>query len=469
MRGLRHILSFVAASLMLLLWGCSGKKNVDTATDTAQRNAESHPLPDTLRVATLYSPSSYFLFRDEEMGYDYSLVKQFASDKGMALDLTVAPSLAAMVELLDSGMVDLLAYEVPVTAKYRRRTVPCGPETFTHQVLVQPRKGGEGFITDETQLVGRDVYVEAHSKYLYRMQNLNEELGGGVNIHVIDRDTIMAEDLIEMVSEGEVPLTVVDSDIARVNKTYYPDLDISLPLSFPQRSQWAVARGRSWLADSVNGWLAQESPRKRNAELLKRYFELSKNTEPYVVNIDFSKGVISPYDAYFRRYASAYGQDWRMLAAQGYVESHFRNDLVSWAGARGIMQLMPVAMRGYGLTDATVTDPELNIEAAAKIMRDIDRSLSKYVSDPVERRKFSIAAYNSGIGHIYDAIALAGKHGKDPALWEGNVETALMWKSNPEYYTDPVCRNGYFRGRQTVEYVRKVLDFYARASARIPS
>ena len=80
MRGLRHILSFVAASLMLLLWGCSGKKNVDTATDTAQRNAESHPLPDTLRVATLYSPSSYFLFRDEEMGYDYSLVKQFASD-----------------------------------------------------------------------------------------------------------------------------------------------------------------------------------------------------------------------------------------------------------------------------------------------------------------------------------------------------------------------------------------------------
>lgn len=230
-----------------------------------------------------------------------------------------------------------------------------------------------------------------------------------------------------------------------------------------------MARGRSWLADSVNGWLAQESPRKRNAELLKRYFELSKNTEPYVVNIDFSKGVISPYDAYFRRYASAYGQDWRMLAAQGYVESHFRNDLVSWAGARGIMQLMPVAMRGYGLTDATVTDPELNIEAAAKIMRDIDRSLSKYVSDPVERRKFSIAAYNSGIGHIYDAIALAGKHGKDPALWEGNVETALMWKSNPEYYTDPVCRNGYFRGRQTVEYVRKVLDFYARASARIPS
>lgn len=468
MRGARHLLTLIAALLMSLLWGCAGKNGGDMQRKAAPEAVE-HPLPDTLRVATLYSPSSYFLFRDEEMGYDYSLVKQFADDKGMVLDLTVAPSLASMVELLDSGKVDLLAYEVPVTAEYRRKTVPCGPATLTHQVLVQPRKGGEGFITDETQLVGRDVYVEANSKYLYRMQNLNEELGGGVNIHVIDRDTIVAEDLIEMVSEGEIPLTVVDSDIARVNKTYYPDLDISLPLSFSQRSQWAVSRRSKWLADSVNGWLAQESPKKRNAELLKRYFELSKNAEPYIVNIDFSKGVISPYDTFFRRYASAYGQDWRVLAAQGYVESHFRNDLVSWAGARGIMQLMPVAMRGYGLTEATVTDPELNIEAAAIIMRDIDRSLRKYVSDPQERRKFCLAAYNSGIGHIYDAIELARKYGKDPAVWEGNVETALMWKSNPEYYSDPVCRNGYFRGRQTVEYVRKVMDFFSRASARIPA
>jgi len=468
MRGVRHILPLMAALLMPLLWGCAAKSGGDTQQKAAPE-AEVHPLPDTLRVATLYSPSSYFLFRDEEMGYDYSLMKQFADDKGMALDLTVAPSLASMVELLDSGKVDLLAYEVPVTAEYRRKTMPCGPETLTYQVLVQPRKGGEGFITDETQLVGRDVYVEDHSKYLYRMQNLNDELGGGVNIHVIDRDTIVAEDLIEMVSEGEIPLTVVDSDIARVNKTYYPDLDISLPLSFSQRSQWAVSRKNKWLADSVNGWLAQEAPSKRNAELLKRYFELSKISQPYVVNIDFSKGEISPYDAFFRKYASANGQDWRMLAAQGYVESQFRNDLVSWAGARGIMQLMPVAMRGYGLNEATVTDPEKCIEAGAKIMRDLDRSLSKYVSDPVERRKFCIAAYNSGIGHIYDAIALARKHGKDPAIWEGNVETALMWKSNPEYYSDPVCRNGYFRGRQTVEYVRKVMDFFSRASARIPA
>ena len=83
-----------------------------------------------------------------------------------------------------------------------------------------------------------------------------------------------------------------------------------------------------------------------------------------------------------------------------------------------------------------------------------------------ERIKFILAAYNSGIAHIYDAIALARKHGKNPALWHDNVSEALMMKSNPEYYNDPVCRYGYFRGRQTVEYVKEVTRVYERFKGR---
>lgn len=457
-------LHLLIPALAALLGACSGN-------NTGGQNDSDHDgsLPDTLRVATLYSPTSYFIYRDEEMGYDYTLVRQFAADKGMVVDLTVAPSLPAMIEMLDSGKVDILAYEIPVTAEYRRSVLPCGPENFTHQVLVQPRKDTDSFISDETQLIGRDVYVEAASKYQYRMENLNEELGGGVNIHVIDRDTLITEDLISMVSEGEIPLTVVDSDIARLNKTYYPDLDVSLPLSFPQRSSWGVAPSAKWLADSVDSWLSQENPRRRNTDLLKRYFELSKVNGPDDISIDFSKGKISHYDHFFRHHAGENGMDWRVLAAQGFVESRFRNDLVSWAGARGMMQLMPSAARAYGLAADEITDPDKNIAAAAKIMNDLDRKLSKKVPDPTERLKFALAAYNSGIAHIYDAIALAEKYGKDPQLWEGNVETALLMKSNPEYYTDPVCRAGYFRGRETVAYVHKVMDFYHRAKSKIKS
>lgn len=443
-------------SLLPSLFGCGGRSTAEASGETETRQ---HPLPDTLRVATLYSPTSYFLYRDQEMGYDYNLVTQWAEEKGMVVKLTVAPSMGRLVEMLDSGEIDLAAYEIPVTAEYRQQVVACGPEYVTTQVLVQPLKDGKPEITDETQLIGRDVYVEAGSKYDYRLRNLDSELGGGINIHEVDRDTLITEDLVGMVSDGTIPLTVVDSDIARINKTYYRDLDVSLPLSFPQKASWGVAPGNEWLADSVNEWFLQEAPKRRQAELLKRYFELSKNGEADYktsVSLDLSKGIISQYDAIFKNAAKKIGWDWRILAAVGYAESGFNNHLVSWAGARGLMQIMPRSAVAYGLPLDKIEEPGPNIEAAARILADLDRSLSKKVPDSRERLKFVIAAYNSGIGHIYDAIALAGKYGRDPQIWDGNVEQALLMKANPEYYSDPVCRNGYFGGRHTVAYVRKV-------------
>ena len=356
-RALPFVLIVVAGGIILATF--SRNRRSETAALT-----QEHRLPDTLRVATLYSPSSYFLYRDEPMGYDYSLVKQFAEDRGMVLDLTVAPSLHAMVEMLDSGRVDLAAYEVPVTAEYRSKVVPCGPETMSHQVLVQPLKNGRPEITDVTQLVGKDVFVEAHSKYLHRLENLDNELGGGVRIHSVDRDTLITEDLIEMVSDGEIPLTVVDSDIARINRKYYPRLDTSLAVSFPQRARWGVAPGMEWLGDSVNAYFAEETPHKRQAELLKRYFEMSKEAPGVRLDLDLSRGRMSPYDEYFRKYAEKIGWDWRILAAQAYKESNFDTTRVSWAGARGLMQIMPRTARAYGLPADKMTNPEASVAAA---------------------------------------------------------------------------------------------------------
>lgn len=441
--------------------GCKRKSVTPPGID------ESYPLPDTIRVATLYSPTSYFLYRDEPMGYDYSLLRQMAMDKGLEVDLVVAPSLQKMIEMLDSGEVDLVAYEVPVTSEFRKKVLHCGPENYTHQVLVQPKKGNRRLIEDVTELVGEHIYVEAESKYQYRLENLNDELGGGIHIHVIDRDTLITEDLIDMVSQGQIPLTIVDDDIARINKTYYPDLDISLPMSFPQQSQWAVSPGRRWLADSINAYFGQEVPRRKQAELLKRYFEMAKNNEG-VFTLDVSKGFISPYDNYFRESGRASGIDWRLMAAQGFHESRYDSTRVSWAGARGIMQIMPRTARAYDLPASKISNPRANINAAGRILADLDKSLAKRVEDPQERLKFVVAAYNSGLTHITDAIALAKKYGKNPEIWSGNVEQALLMKANPEYYSDPVCKAGYFRGRETVAYVRKVMDFYEKLKAKIP-
>ena len=162
--------SCAATAVMLLatsgLIGCGG--NNPTGTQTA---GQPHSFPDTLRVATLWSPESYFIYRGQEMGYDYELVTAMAADKGISVKLEVAPSLSRAVEMLDSGLVDLIAYEVPITAEYKEKVIACGPENITTQVLVQPRKGETELIRDVTDLVGKDVYVEAESKYEANQQS----------------------------------------------------------------------------------------------------------------------------------------------------------------------------------------------------------------------------------------------------------------------------------------------------------
>lgn len=470
MNRLRYLLHILAVAIVtaIAVSACGGSADADTNdSESLPDSSDIHRFPDTLRVGTLYSPTSYFIYRETEMGYDYDLVNRLAADKGIAVRFIIANNLTQAVEMLDSGKIDLLAYEVPVTAEYRDHVTPCGVENITHQVLVQPRS--DTYITDVTQLVGKEVYVENNSKYFARMQNLNNELGGGIIIKPVERDTMITEDLIAMVSDGEIPLTVVDSDIASVNKTYFRDLDITLEVSFPQRSAWGVAPGNQWLADSINAWASGESPRRQRAALLKRYYELSKQQGggAEIYNLDFSKGRMSPFDHLFRRYAPKIGWDWRLLAAVGYAESRYDSAQVSWAGARGIMQLMPATAKAFGLGPDRITENEPNISASVEVFRSLDRSLSNAVKDPQERIKFILAAYNSGLAHILDAIVIAKKTGRKADIWDGNVAEALLLKSNPEYYNDPDCRYGYFRGRQTYEYVKTVMACYDKAKKQI--
>lgn len=452
------ILSFLLLSSATLT-SCGHKSTGNISATDAE------PLPDTLRVVTLYGPTSYFLYRDEPMGYDYTLVDSLARQKGMVLDLKVARNLSTAVAMLDSGKVDLIAYEVPITEHYKKYVLPCGPENYTTQVLVQPKVNGQAPLKDVTELVGKEVYVEEDSKYLRRMQNLNDEIGGGIIIHEVDADTLITEDLLRLVSDGEIPMTIVDSDIAMLNQTYYPDLDVSMEVSFPQRASWAVAPDKAWLADSIDSWFAGESPQRTNAELLKRYFEQTKYSP--VVGFDFSKGYISKYDDIFKKYAPTVGWDWRLMAAQAFVESKFKPNARSWVGARGLMQIMPSTARGYRTSVSQLGNPETSVKVASKLINDLDSYLLKYVPNDKERLKFVIAAYNVGIAHVYDAIALAEKYNLDPQKWDDNVEKAMLMKMNPKYYNDPVTKYGYCRGTETVSYVKQITNFYEQARREI--
>lgn len=407
-----------------------------------------------LVVLTLNSSTSYFDYRGEPMGFQYELAEQFARSLGVKLKVEVARNTRDMVHKLLNGEGDLIAYNLPVTKEFKDSVDFCGEDVITHQVLVQRNGRKDKPLKNVTELIGKEVYVKP-GKYLDRLINLDKELGGGILIHEVTNDSITTEDLIMQVSNGDIDYAICDNDLAKLNKTYYPNLNIDLAVSFDQRASWAVRKTSPLLSEAATQWHQENMTSPAYQASSKRYFEISKRT-PHGSILSIKDGKISYFDPLFKKYAKEIDWDWRLLASLAYTESNFDTTAVSWAGAKGLMQLMPRTARAMGVPAGREQNPEESVKAAVKYIAATSRSFNG-VKDPNERVKFILAAYNAGIGHVLDAMALAEKYGKNKFVWDNNVENYILLKSNEEYFNDPVCKNGYFRGVETYNFVKEIL------------
>ncbi len=385
------------------------------------------------------------------MGFQYELCKQFAESLGLELEIEVAYSQDDLVHKLLQNEGDLIACNLAITNEWKDSVLYCGEEVITHQVIIQ-RKGKKA-LKDVTELVGKEIYVKP-GKHLDRLTNLDNELGGGILIHEVPEDSITIEDLIAKVVKGEIDYTICDNDVARLNRTYYPSLNIGLQISFMQRSSWAVRKDEPLLAQAADEWHKANVKSQTYQSSTKRYFETSKHiTHSPILSVP--DGKISHYDELFQKYAKEIDWDWKLLASLAYAESNFDTTAVSWSGAKGLMQLMPRTARNMGVPAGMEQNAEESVKAAVKYIASMAKSFSS-VTDKEEKTSFLLAAYNSGIGHVKDAMALAKKYGADPNIWTDNVEKYMALKSNEEYFNDPVCKNGYYRGYDTCIFVREI-------------
>ena len=319
---MRRAISYWIYILFVLIFvsACGGNKQ--HSSENVLNDFDSICQRGELRVLTLYSSTSYFIYRGEEMGYEYERIKQFADHYNLKTKVIVADNIKRLTEMLQKGEGDIIAYEMPIIGDAKNEWLYCGAENITHQVLIQLRKPKNEMVNDVVDLIGKDIYVEAGSKYEDRIKNLNDELGGGIHIHHIDKDTVVTEELIEMVSTGEIPYTLADNNLAQLNRTYYNNIDIHLKVSFPQRASWAVNKHSKSLAHAINQWVKENHKSDSYRSISRRYFELSK-TLPASAVLSIPKGQISIYDPLFKKYAKQIDWDWRILAAQAYNESHF--------------------------------------------------------------------------------------------------------------------------------------------------
>ncbi len=418
-----------------------------------------------LRVVTDYNSTSYFIYRGQPMGYQFELLQELADYLDVKLEVIANNNLEQKFEMLDKGEIDLIAVNLTVTNNRKQFLDFTEPHTKTRQVLVQRKPDNwaqlsesainKELITEQLQLGGKTVHVQKNSAYARRLHTLAEEIGD--SIRIVESDEGL-EKLIQMVAEGTIDYAISDENVALVNCTYFNNLDVSLPVSFHQNLAWAVDKGDTELLEVINTWLKDFKTTNRYAVLYKKYFENKRSSEIVGSELFANKsGTISPYDNYIKEYSTQIGWDWRLVASMVYQESRFNPSAVSWAGAFGLMQLMPNTAKRFGVSSESTAGQQ--IRAGIMFIQWLDNLYSD-ITDIQERQRFILASYNIGPGHVMDARKLAEKYGKNPNVWHNNVEDFLLKKSEPKYFNDPVVKYGYCRGTETYRYVSEIIERY---------
>jgi membrane-bound lytic murein transglycosylase F len=470
----------MALCLLVLAVACQGTRAGEVPEKEA--TVAQRDLPDILeegklRALIAYSATGYFLYRGQPMGYEYEMLTRLARHLGVELELRVARDLDQMLEILQSGQVDLVAHGLAITEGRKEEVSFTDYLYLTKQVLVQRKPDQwrkmtldgirDNLILDPVGLIGDTVSVRKNSSYLRRLVNLSREIGGGIVIDTLDGN-LSTDEIIKMVVDKKIKYTVADRNLAQINASSYPILDVGVPVSFSQRIAWALRKNATGLKEVTDEWIRKE---KQNGDFNYIYNKYFKNRSSFNrrINSDFfslTEGRISPYDSLIKVYAAPLGWDWRLLAAQVYQESRFNPEAMAWTSARGLMQLMPETAGELNIADPE--DPRQSLEGGVRYLMQLSKAFEQ-VPDSTDRIKFTLAAYNCGLGHVEDARRLAESRGLDPNCWEDNVAEVILGLSYPRNYNDPIVQFGYLRGVEPYRYVRQIMERYRHYTSFVPS
>lgn len=405
------------------------------------------------------------------MGYQYELILELCEQLEVKPEFNLSNNVTESFEGLKNGRFDLVAMNLTVNRARRQEVTFTKPLKQTRQVIVQRKRSNAGsdtlFLKTIPDLAGKTIHVQQNATYFRRLMSLSEEIGQ--SIHVVQDSVNGAEQLVAMVSNEEINYTVCDENVAKLNQSYYPNLDVSLIISFPQNIAWAIRKGggsSEWKA-YLDNWMDEFKKTGKYHQIYHQYFVSPRTAGRFNSGYhSIPDGKISDYDDLVKEISSSHGWDWRLISSIMYHESRFNPDVESWGGAVGLMQLMPATAESLGVDD--VTDPRQNIEGGVLLLNWLDEQLKSSLPDSAERVKFVLAAYNIGLGHVEDARRLAEKYGKDNKIWENNVDYFLKNKSAEKYISDPSVKWGYARGEEAFNFVNRVVGNYEHYQNLIP-
>lgn len=437
---LKYVIFFPIIVVLFTLGSCAEKEKDRLSTIKAT---------EQLTVITRNNAHSYYTYRGKAMGFEYDLAGVFANYLGVDLKVKTT-RWRDMINALNKERGDFIAASMTITPS-RKKMVDFSNEYLSIQQRVVVHKDNYT-IKSLADLNGKIIHVRGDTSYEQRLSELQKE---GVDLAIKCHDDIPTEELIRQVAEKKIEVTVADSNIAFLNRRYYPNIKISIPIEEPQSLGWAVKKGEKALLSAINDFFNSIKTDRTFEDIYNSYygnvevfdrFDLQKFHQSL-------KTTLPKYKSIIEKVARKYGFDWRLIAAIIYQESHFDPQASSHRGVRGLMQLTKRTAEEMGVTDRL--DPEQSIMGGVKYLKKLHHRYEK--AQGFDRMLITLASYNVGPGHVADAQRIAREKGLNPYKWS-SLEQTLPLLCYARYIK--MSKHGYCRGTEPVRYVNRILTYF---------
>lgn len=404
-----------------------------------------------LRLITYKGPVNYYLKGGKLKGFEHDLLKRFAESHEMRLDVVVADSHEEMQHLLVEGKGDVIAASVPQNA-WAGETGIAYTGSYSHSAPVVIGRSKDTMLLDAGALSGRQLVLAASSPYRKMLERMQAQ-GVDLELKIAPVEQSLEQVLFHIAS-GVYDLTLLGGHELKAQFARQVNIRAHFSLAEPLPQVWAVREDDRLLLGALNEYIGKEFRKGFYNVLYSKYIETPR---PILGDTQLlaASEKLSPYDDIVHKYAEHYGFDWRLIVAQMYQESQFNPRAVSYAGAQGLMQLIPDTADLLGIEDSY--DPDSSIQAGIRYM---DYLRGKFKDNELleERIWFSLAAYNAGFNRVQRARRLAERMNLDKNKWFDNVEKAMLAMARPYWKDGEVARN--CRCGQAVVYVREIRTLY---------
>ena len=441
MGHMRLLNAIIFCASCLLISSCTQPQHSSSLSNILQAGV--------LKVGSIHGRTTYYNGSTSPEGFEYELAQGFADYLGVRLEVYPYYSYRELIPQLDNQRVDLIAANITMT-EFRKNAYRFGPAYQSVNYELVYKKGNNRprnieQLDGDLTIVANDLYREPLTAYI-------QDDEAPFWQETAEKDI---EELLEMVSNDELDYTLSDSNILAVARRRYPNLGIGFSVTDTLEIGWLLNKNTddSLRAALIEYFGTMQTNGKLSA-LEDKYFGHVQSFD-FVDTRAFMRAVTKTLPTYrplFEAYAG--DNDWRLIAAMSYQESHWDPKAKSPTGVRGMMMLTLATAKDMKVKSRL--DPEQSISGGSRYYSSLLRRIPARIQSP-DRQWMAMAAYNVGLGHLEDARKITERQGYNPDLWV-DVKKHLPLLRQKKYYKN--TRYGYARGDEAVNYVDNIRRYY---------